>query len=119
MFGRHVQRLADGGNEEDVEYFRCVAAYVFMRANGVPLKACRGSLRSLFGEPLADEVIDDIDPAKNPFRHHKLMSCGRCDTCSCQGTCGYESWKARWGLLFARMETAGIDQLRLREMLRH
>ena len=113
---RHVQRLADGGDEEGLEYFRCVAAYLHMRASGMTLRACRGTLRSLFGESLACEVIDDIDPAKNPFRHHKLMTCGNCESCTCRGICGYESWKARWELLLARMEAAGIDQLRLREV---
>jgi hypothetical protein len=113
---RHVQRLAEGGDEEDLGYFRCVAAYVHLRANGMSLRACRESLSSLFGESLAAAVVDDMHPAKNPFRHHNLMTCGDCQACTCRGTCGYDPWKARWGLLLARMEAAGIDQLRLREV---
>jgi hypothetical protein len=113
---RHVQRLTDGGDGSDLGYFRCVPAYVHMRARGMPLRDCRGSLSSLFGEALAYEVIDDIDPAKKPFRHHNLMTCGDCTTCTCHGICGYESWKTRWGALLPRMEGAGIDQLRLREV---
>lgn len=112
---RHVQRQSARSDDEDLEYYRGVAAYVHMRASGMPLRACRTSLRSLFGDALASEVIDDSDPTQNPFRHLRLMSCGDCKACTCEGICGYEPWKARWALLLPRMEAAGIDQLRLRE----
>ena len=112
-----MERLANAGEDEDLAYFRCVAAYVHMRASGMALRGCRTSLRSLFGDSLADEVVSDIDPAKNLLAPHRLMSCGDCQACTCVGICGYEPWKARWALLLPRMEAAGIDQLRLREVL--
>lgn len=112
---RHVRRLAEAGDDEDLAYFRGVAAYVHLRASGMPLRACRATLVSLFGDALAHEVIEENDPAKNPFQPHNLMTCGDCSGCSCRGICGYEPWKARWAALLPRMEAAGIDQQRLRE----
>ncbi len=114
--GRLVERRGEDGEDEDLQYFRCVAAYVHLRASRVPLRFCRSSLRSLFGDALADEVVDDIDPAKNPFRHQRLMACGDCQACTCRGVCGYDEWKARWATILPRMEAASIDQLRLREV---
>jgi hypothetical protein len=118
---RHVRHLAEsagGGDDDELAYFRGVAAYVHLRASGMPLRACRASLSSLFGEALADEVIDETDPAKNPFEPHNLMTCGDCSQCSCRGICGYEPWKARWAALLPRMKASGLDQQRLREVFR-
>jgi hypothetical protein len=114
----HLQRLEadDTATDEERVYFRAVAAYLHLRAKDIPLAMCRTHLRALFGESLAAEVIDDLDPAHNPFRHQRLMSCGDCHSCTCQGICGYEPWKARWGLLLPKMVRAGIDQMRLREV---
>jgi ribosomal protein S12 methylthiotransferase accessory factor len=116
--GRHVGRQSAGGDDDSLGYFRCAAAYMHLRASGAPERACRGTLSALFGEALTEEVLADLDPTKNPFRHQNLMSCGDCRRCRCDGLCGYQEWKGRWELLLPRMEAAAIDQRHLRAVLR-
>jgi hypothetical protein len=116
--GRHVGRQSANGDDDSLGYFRCAAAYMHLRASGAPERACRGTLSALFGEALTEEVLADLDPTKNPFRHQNLMSCGDCRRCRCDGLCGYQEWKGRWELLLPRMEAAAIDQRHLRAVLR-
>lgn len=115
--GRHLQKRAAAGDEE-LGYFRCAAAYVHLRAEGASPSDCHATLAALFGEEQAEEVLVDLDPANDPFRHQSLMACGDCRRCRCAGLCGYEEWKARWATLLPRMESAAIDQRRLSTVLR-
>jgi YcaO-like protein with predicted kinase domain len=115
---RLVERRGAEGEDEDVTYFRAVAAYVHLRAAGTPTKTALGSVSALFGDALAAEIADDVDPAKDPFRHQRLMTCGDCRGCTCRGICGYEEWKARWAALLPRMTAAAIDQARLGDVFR-
>lgn len=116
--GRHLRQRTADGDDDTLAYFRCALAYVHLRANGTSVRACRGTLAALFGEELAEEVLADLDPTEDPFRHQSLMSCGDCSRCRCEGLCGYEQWRARWAALLPRMEAAAIDQRRLRPLLR-
>jgi ribosomal protein S12 methylthiotransferase accessory factor len=116
--GRHLGQLAASGDDDSLRYFRCAAAYMHLRAKGATERASRGTLAALFGEELAEEVLADLDPTQNPFRHQNLMSCGDCRRCRCDGICGYQEWKARWATLLPRMAAAAIDQARLRPILR-
>jgi ribosomal protein S12 methylthiotransferase accessory factor len=116
--GRHLGRLSAAGDDDSIGYFRCAAAYMHLRASSASVSICRGTLGALFGEALTEEVLADLDPTKNPFRHQNLMSCGDCRGCRCDGLCGYQEWKGRWDTLLPRMEAAAIDQRRLRAVLR-
>ena len=89
-----------------------------LRASHASVSACRGTLSSLFGEALTEEVLADVDPATPPLCHQDLMSCGDCRRCRCDGLCGYQEWKKRWESMLPRMEAAAIDQRRLRALLR-
>lgn len=118
--GRHVARRAANGGDDDesLAYFRCATAYMHLRAGDASPDACRETLAALFGGELAEEVLEDLDPATNPLRHQDLMACGDCRRCRCEGLCGYEEWKGRWETLLPRMEAAAIDQRHLRDLLR-
>jgi YcaO-like protein with predicted kinase domain len=97
-------------------YIWCAVACLKLRAEGLDEARLSSTLVDLFGDEVADEVIDDLSAPARVFETYRLPRCGDCDACEIADDCLYPAWRRLVEQLQAALERAAIDQGKLADL---
>lgn len=110
----HLELLKESNiSLTNLNYYKCVLFYLELRSINKDETSIFHSLKSIFGQSLVEEVIEDTKNPEKVFQYLKLPTCGNCNSCKIQDDCYYYNWKRTVNKLNEKMKQNPIDQMKL------